>query len=813
MNGMFTDRVKKIMQIAREESIRLGNESVGPEHLLLGIIRDGEGVGFSALKALSIDIKDLNSNLEKMLSPMGGVATAGSQVVNFTPQAKKVLEVSAQEARGMSHKYIGTEHLLLAIIRDPQSTAANSLMSMGVTYDQLKSAVETVMKGGDQTVGAEDVQESAKKKTKTPFLDSFGRDLTEVAKQGGLDPIIGRSQEIERVVQILSRRKKNNPVLIGEPGVGKTAIAEGLALKIIQRDIPEILENKRVVTLDMGSLVAGTKFRGQFEERLKGLMTELQKNDNVIIFIDELHTIVGAGGSEGSLDASNIFKPALARGELQCIGATTLDEYRKHIETDGALERRFQPVVVEPPSPEDTLLILKGLKPKYEAHHKVTFSDEALESAVFLADRYINDRFMPDKAIDVIDEVGARVRLSALVVPPEIRALETEVDKWMGEKERSVENQDYETAAKCRDEQEKVEKRLEEMKRVWRAKKKAENLRVEESDVRQVVSKMTGIPLTKMAAEENARIMRMDVELKKRVVGQDKAVHAVAKAIRRSRSGIHSPKRPMGSFLFLGPTGVGKTELVKTLASFLFQRDDAMIRIDMSEYMEKHSVARIIGAPPGYVGYEEGGQLTEKVRKKPYSVILLDEIEKAHPDVFNILLQILDDGQLTDGLGRTVNFKNTIIIMTSNLGAKEARKGGGIGFGKGDAESEFQRMDRMMREETKKAFAPEFLNRLDDIITFRPLEKSDVGVIVDMLVADLEKRLGKKKVKVSLTDSAKDLVIEEGFDSHMGARPLRRAVQKLIEDPLAEELLMERIPDNSTVTVDSVDNSIVLNAG
>ncbi len=803
MNGMFTDRVKKVMQLAREESVRLGNDYVGTEHLLLGLIREGDGVAVAVLKNLGIDLDDLARNIEKSISSSGGMMTIG-QMIPFTPRAKKVLEIAAQEARSMSHKYIGTEHLLLALMKDHESAAANALASIGVEYERVKEEIERVLRGGDATAGAGAATSEfagSRKKSKTPFLDHFGRDLTELARQGQLDPIIGRGPEIERVIQILSRRKKNNPVLIGEPGVGKTAIVEGLAQKIVERNIPEILENKRVVTLDMGSIVAGTKYRGQFEERLKSLMTELQKNENVIIFIDELHTIVGAGGSEGSLDASNIFKPALSRGEFQCIGATTLDEYRKYIEKDGALERRFQTIVVDPPSLVDTLAIIRGLRVKYEQHHKVTYTEQALDASVRLSDRYLSDRFMPDKAIDIIDEAGARVRLASLSIPPELRTKELELEAVIKEKEASVENQDYETAASLRDSQESLKAELEDMRKKWREQKREERLMVDEDVIQEVVAKMTGIPLAKMASTESNRLLNMEKELNLRVVGQDKAIEVISKAIRRSRSGVHSTKRPMGSFVFLGPTGVGKTELVKALAAFLFESEDALIRIDMSEYMEKFAVSRLVGAPPGYVGYEEGGQLTEKVRKKPYSVILLDEIEKAHPDVFNILLQILDDGQLTDSYGRKVNFKNTLIIMTSNLGAKDIKKGVGLGFGKDDTNTEYERMEKMVREEVKRTFNPEFLNRLDDLVVFRSLERKEMGRIVDILINELESRLGPRDIKVQISDSVRDLIVEKGFDPQLGARPLRRAIQKLIEDPLAEEILRGKITDNSMLKV------------
>ncbi|HEX7509758.1 MAG TPA: ATP-dependent Clp protease ATP-binding subunit, partial [Chitinivibrionales bacterium] len=644
VNGMFTDRVKKVMQIAREEAVRLGNDYVGTEHLLLGLIKEGDGVAVAVLRSMNIDLEELSANIEKTITSTGGMMTIG-QMLPFTPRAKKVLEIAANEARSMSHKYIGTEHLLLALMKDTESTASNALASAGLEYEKVKEEINRVLRGGEVS------STQQKEKSKTPFLDHFGRDLTALAREGKLDPVIGREKEIERVVQILSRRKKNNPVLIGEPGIGKTAIVEGLAQKIVEKSIPQVLENKRVVNLDMASMVAGTKYRGQFEERIKALMVELQKNDNVIIFIDELHTIVGAGGSEGSLDASNIFKPALSRGEIQCVGATTVDEYRKYIEKDGALARRFQTIMVDPPSVKETILILAGLRHRYEDHHKVTYSEKAIEEAVKLSERYISDRFLPDKAIDVIDEAGARKRLSSMEIPPEIRQIELEINDVVKEKELAVEHQEFERAAKLRDSQEKLKEALIEKKALWRKSKAEERLLVDEATVIEIIATMTGIPLSRLEEEESKRLLKLEDELRKRVIGQDKALEAVAKSIRRSRAGLHSPRRPIASFIFLGPTGVGKTELAKTLAEALFNTEDALVRIDMSEYMEKFAVSRLVGAPPGYIGYEEGGQLSEKIRKKPYSVILLDEIEKAHPDVFNILLQILDDGILTDSYG------------------------------------------------------------------------------------------------------------------------------------------------------------------
>jgi len=706
MNGMFTDRVKKVMQIAREESVRLGNDYVGTEHLLLGLIKEGDGVAVAVMRSMGVDLDELTASIEKTITSTGGMMTIG-QMLPFTPRAKKVLEIAANEARSMSHKYIGTEHLLLALMKDTESSAANALAAAGLEYERVKDEINRVLRGGE-TVGA------AKEKSKTPFLDHFGRDLTAMARESKLDPVIGREKEIERVVQILSRRKKNNPVLIGEPGIGKTAIVEGLAQKIYEKSIPQVLENKRVINLDMASMVAGTKYRGQFEERLKALMVELQKNENIIIFIDELHTIVGAGGSEGSLDASNIFKPALSRGEIQCIGATTLDEYRKYIEKDGALARRFQTIMVDPPNVEETIQILSGLRHRYEDHHKVTYTEKAIDAAVKLSERYISDRFLPDKAIDVIDEAGARKRLSSMEIPSEIRDMEKEIGDVVKEKEKAVEQQEFERAAKLRDKQEKLKGTLLEKKALWRKSKAEERLLVDESTIAEVVSTMTGIPLSRLAEEETKKILHLEDELRKRVIGQDTALEAVARSIRRSRAGLHNIKRPIASFIFLGPTGVGKTELAKTLAEALFDTEDALVRIDMSEYMEKFAVSRLVGAPPGYVGYEEGGQLTEKIRKKPYSVILLDEIEKAHPDVFNILLQILDDGILTDSYGRHVNFRNTIIIMTSNVGTRDVKKTGTVGFGKTSTSTDYETMKSKVLDELKRIFNPEFLNRVDE---------------------------------------------------------------------------------------------------
>ena len=802
MNGMFTDRVKKVMQIAREESVRLGNDYVGTEHLLLGLVKEGDGVAVAVMRSMGVDLEDLSSNIEKTITSTGGMMTIG-QMLPFTPRAKKVLEIAANEARSMSHKYIGTEHLLLALMKDTESAAANALAASGLDYERVKEEINRVLRGGESVGG------TAKEKSKTPFLDHFGRDLTQLARESKLDPVIGREKEIERVVQILSRRKKNNPVLIGEPGIGKTAIVEGLAQQIIEKTIPQVLENKRVINLDMASMVAGTKYRGQFEERLKALMVELQKNENIIIFIDELHTIVGAGGSEGSLDASNIFKPALSRGEIQCIGATTLDEYRKYIEKDGALARRFQQIMVDPPNVNETIQILSGLRYRYEDHHKVTYSDKAIDTAVRLSDRYVSDRFLPDKAIDVIDEAGARKRLSSMEIPTEIRDMEKEIADVVREKELSVERQEFELAADLRDKQEKLKGVLLEKKALWRKSKAEERLLVDESTIAEVLSTMTGIPLSRLAEEESKKILNLEDELRKRVIGQEQALQAVSRSIRRSRAGLHNVKRPIASFIFLGPTGVGKTELAKTLAEALFDSDDALVRIDMSEYMEKFAVSRLMGAPPGYIGYEEGGQLTEKIRKKPYSVILLDEIEKAHPDVFNILLQILDDGLLTDSYGRHVNFRNTIIIMTSNAGTRDVKKSGTVGFGKSSDSGDYESMKSKVLDELKRIFNPEFLNRVDETIVFAALSKKEIAQIVDIQLADVARRLVDRNIVIDVTPEVKTYVVDQGFDPVLGARPLRRAIQRLIEDPMAEEFLNGRFSDGDSIRLEMSDGRIV----
>lgn len=802
MNDMFTDRVKRVMQLAREESARLGHDYIGTEHFLLGVIRDGEGVAVNVLENLGLDLDEVRQSIEDSTATMGGSMTIGQ--VPFTPRAKQVLEIAAYEARALKSKFVGTEHLLLALVKDKDGSASQILSSFGVNYKMIKDEIQKA--GREEGTEQLDVKPG---KSKTPFLDHFGRDLTQLAERGELDPTIGREQEIERIAQILSRRKKNNPALIGEPGVGKTAIVEGLAQQIVNREVPKVLEDKRVISVDMGSLVAGTKFRGQFEERLKTVMAELRNAKNIILFIDELHTIVGAGSAEGTLDASNMFKPALSRGELQCIGATTLDEYRKTIEKDGALERRFQTVMVDPPSVEETLDILKGLRSRYEEHHQVIITDEALEAAVHLADRYISDRFLPDKAIDVIDETGSRVHLKKYTFPPEIREVEERLKEVRILKEESVKNQEFEKAAELRDQERRTREELEESKREWEATVSETKVYVHENDISEVVSGMTGIPLFRLARTESEKLLNMQEELGKRVIGQQEAISAVTRAIQRTRAGLKDPDRPIGSFVFLGPTGVGKTETARALAAFLFDDEDSLLRVDMSEYMEKFSVSRLIGSPPGYVGYEEGGQLTEKVRRKPYSVILLDEIEKAHPEVFNILLQVLDDGHLTDGLGRRVNFRNTILIMTSNIGTRDLEKGRGLGFQPGDPDVSYEKLKEKVIEETKKVFNPEFMNRLDEVIVFHKLGRKEIDQIIELMLNDLEERMQEKKLTLTLTAPAKELIAEKGFDPAYGARPLRRTIQKLIEDPLSEEIIRGRIQEGQDVRVSRRGDELV----
>jgi ATP-dependent Clp protease ATP-binding subunit ClpC len=781
MNEMFTELARKAIEYARDEAARLRHDYIGTEHLLLGLIRLGEGRANEVIVNLGIDAQELKSSVEEVVQPSGGTMTMGQ--LPLTARAKKTLEVSGQEARALKSKDIDTEHILLALLKDEEGVAAQVLSMFEIDYKEVYEELKNIQSGKPSSF------KKKRKKSKTPALDHFGRDLTELARRGKLDPIIGRQDEIERVSQILSRRKKNNPVLIGEPGVGKTAIVEGLAQRIVEGKVPQTLENKRVVTLDMASLVAGTKYRGQFEERLKAVMTEIINSKDSIIFIDELHTIVGAGGAEGSLDASNIFKPALSRGELQCIGATTLNEYRKYIEKDGALDRRFQTIMVEAPSFEETVQILKGLRSRYEEHHKLVISDEAIDAAVKYSDRYISGKFQPDKSIDVVDEAGSRAHLATYIKPEEFGKIEAEITALQEEKEKAVKNQAFETAAQLRDELKIKREKLHEMKEVWEEKREKEKVILKGEDIAQVVSKITGIPLFRLEEKESKRLLRMEEDLQKKIIGQEIAIEKLARAIRRARAGLGDPRRPIGSFIFLGPTGVGKTELARTLAEFLFEDPESLVRIDMSEYMEKFAVSRLIGAPPGYVGYEEGGQLTEKVRRHPYSVVLLDEIEKAHPDVFNILLQLMDDGSLTDSFGRKVDFRNTVLIMTSNVGTRMIKDGRTVGFGAEQIDSSHDAMAKKVTEELKKLFNPELLNRIDETIIFRSLNVEDIKKIVDILVADVAKRLAEKGISFTLTDDGRNFMAEKGFEPMLGARPLRRAIQKYLEDPLAEELL------------------------
>ncbi|MCH8872172.1 ATP-dependent Clp protease ATP-binding subunit [candidate division KSB1 bacterium] len=793
MKNNFSSRVQMVIQFSREEALRLGHDYIGTEHLLLGLIREGEGIAVEILRNLGCDLDEIKRSVEDSIKSSGETMTIGN--IPFTKRAEKILKMAYVEAEKYKSDIIGTEHLLLALVKEKDGVAAQVMMSFDVTYDTVREELENILRGAPTS------RETTPQKSKTPALDHFGRDLTELAGKGELDPIIGRDNEIQRVAQILSRRKKNNPVLIGEPGVGKTAIAEGLALRIIERKVPRILHNKRLVTLDLGAIVAGTKYRGQFEERMKAIMTELQKAKDVILFIDELHTIVGAGGASGSLDASNMFKPALSRGELQCIGATTLDEYRQYIEKDGALERRFQRIMVDPPSPAETLKILEGLQERYEQHHKVKYSEEAITATVKLSERYISDRFLPDKAIDVLDETGARVHLANIVVPKEITDFEEEIKEVKQEKDSVIKEQEFERAAVLRDREKRLNRKLDAAKRRWKDTEDEFLATVTEDDIAEVVSMMTGIPVMKVAQSESDKILQMEEELKKHIVGQDDAVHILSKAIRRTRAGLKDPNRPIGSFIFLGPTGVGKTQLAKELSRYLFEDDESLIRLDMSEYMEKFSVSRLTGPPPGYVGYEEGGQLTEKVRRHPYSVVLFDEIEKAHPDVFNILLQILDDGQLTDGLGRKVDFKNTILILTSNIGAREIRKGSGIGFSTDADGIDYDVMRSKIMDEVKRLFNPEFINRVDEIAVFHSLDKKHMVQIIDIVIDEMLDKVQDREIEIELTKGAKEFVAEHGFDPMYGARPLRRTIQKFIEDPIAEEILKGKFSDGSQILV------------
>ena len=801
MNNMFTDRVKKVLQFSREESARLGHDYIGTEHILLGLIKEGQGVAVAVLANLGIQLDTLKKSIEDAVQ-----TSAGSMVLSdvpFTPMAKQVLEIAAQEAREMGNNYIGTEHILLALTKNKNGIAAQILSVYGTDYKAVKEEVMSILSGsvkGEKADGD---------KGNLPFIDHYGRDLTALARENKLDPIVGRDKEIERMSQILSRRKKNNPVLIGEPGVGKTAIVEGLAQRIIEGNVPQNLVDKKLISLDMGSMVAGTKYRGQFEERVKSILNELSQTKEVIIFIDEIHTIVGAGSAEGTLDASNMFKPALSRGELQCVGATTLDEYRKYIEKDGALERRFQQVLVDPPSVEDTVLIIKGLRSRYEEHHSVTITDEAIVSAVRLSDRYISNRYLPDKALDLIDETASRIHLNKITLPDYIKDQEKLIRETESKKNLAIEEQDYENAANLRDNERNQKEELDRMKTEWRDKGKNEAVAVTDEDVAFVTSLITGIPLFRLARSESQRLLEMEKELGKSIIGQDEAITAVSKAIRRARAGIKDPNRPIGSFIFLGPTGVGKTELARVLSSYLFEDPEALIRIDMSEYMEKFNVSRLVGAPPGYVGYEEGGQLSERVRRKPYSVVLLDEIEKAHSDIFNMLLQVLDSGHLTDSFGRKVDFKNTILIMTSNLGAREIGLGKNLGFHADNYQDDYSSMEKKVLSEMKKAFNPEFINRIDESVVFRSLNLESIIEIIDILMKEVAQRLTEKDIELRITMNAKTLLAKEGFNPMYGARPLKRAIQKLVENPFAEEILDGRFVEGSIVQVDEKDGVIV----
>jgi len=821
MEAKFSPRVKDVISYSREEALRLGNDFIGVEHLLLGLIREGEGTGIKILNEFHLDLKHIRNEIEQSLLKSSKTIHQSMANIPLVKQAEKVLKMTYLEAKLYKSPMIGTEHLLLSILKDENSFACKVLNKYGVIYENAKDELEAMIEentspraefpGGQEEEGDQFApqRKTADPKSKTPVLDNFGRDLTKMAEVGKLDPIVGREKEIERVSQILSRRKKNNPILIGEPGVGKSAIAEGLALRIVQRKVSRVLFNKRVVSLDLASLVAGTKYRGQFEERMKAVMQEIEKNPDVILFIDEIHTIIGAGGASGSLDASNMFKPALARGEMQVIGATTLDEYRQYIEKDGALERRFQKVIIEPTTIEETVQILSNIKERYEEHHSVTYTDEAIASCVKLTERYITDRHLPDKAIDALDEVGSRVHLTNIHVPQEILDIEGQIDLLKDQKNEVIKSQQYEKAAELRDNERKLQDQLEVAKKKWEEETKSNRVVVTEDHVAEVVSMMCGIPVTRISQSEMGKLATMATEMKGKVIGQDEAVMKVVKAIQRNRAGLKDPNKPIGSFFFLGPTGVGKTQLAKVLAKYLFDSEDSLIRIDMSEYMEKFSISRLVGAPPGYVGYEEGGQLTEKVRRKPYSIILLDEIEKAHPDVFNLLLQVLDDGHMTDGLGRKIDFKNTIIIMTSNIGARQlADFGTGVGFGtKSREESRDENAKSVVQNALRKAFSPEFLNRVDDMILFKSLTREDIHGIIDLELSKLYGRINDLGYQIEITSKAKDFIVDNGYDEKFGARPLKRAIQKYIEDPLAEEIINSHLHQGDKIKIDIKDGA------
>lgn len=818
MNGYnFTERVRKVLAMAREEAARLHHEYVGTEHILLGLIREGEGVAAAVLQNLSVDLEEVQQKIEETVKKGKAAQTTGPDLP-YTSRAKKVLELAMGEARELNHSYVGTEHLLLGLLREEKGIAAQVLTDAGVNLEAARAetlrllGTEMPQAGAAGTPGAPQAPTSAKgeKKSKTPALDHFCRDLTTLASEGQLDPTIGRAKEIERVMEVLSRRKKNNPVLIGEPGVGKTAIVEGLAQLIANNECPDSLRDHRVLSLDMAAVIAGTKYRGQFEERLKAVMNEIAQNKQIILFIDELHTLVGAGAAEGAIDASNMLKPALARGELQCVGASTLNEYRKYIEKDGALERRFQTVVVDPPSIDETVEILRGLRGKYEDHHRVTIPDETLTLAAKLSERYITDRFLPDKAIDVIDEAGARARLAAQVPPPEVADLKTKLEAVNTEKDAAVRDQNFERAAALRDTERQLQADIRARQEEWEQKRQSLRPVLGEEEIAFIVGRWTGIPMMRLQEAETTRLLRMEEELHNSVVAQEEAIKAIARSIRRSRAGLKDPRRPIGSFIFCGPTGVGKTELARSLATFLFADPSALIRVDMSEYMEKFSVSRLIGAPPGYVGYEDSGTLTKAVRRKPYSVILLDEIEKAHPDVFNILLQVLDEGHLTDNYGRVIDFKNTVVIMTSNVGAKDIMKNRTLGFSALEVGQNFDRMADKVKEELQHAFNPEFLNRLDDVIVFHPLSREHIAQIVSILLKEVQKRLGDEELTLKLTDAATDFLVKHGYDQSYGARPLKRAIQRYIEDPLSERILLAEFSRGDEIEVDVAEDGAKL---
>ncbi len=801
MFNRFTERARKVIVYAKEEARRFNHDYIGTEHLLLGLIREGEGVAAAVLQKLGLDLETIRLEVEKLVQP--GPQTQVMGDIPFTPRSKKALELSAEEARALGHNYIGTEHLLLGLVKEGEGMAYRVLLNLGLDLGKLRNEVMELLGSGIPGYGQQQQQQQqeAQKSGKTPAIDAYGRNLNKLARDGKLDPVIGRKTEIERVVQILSRRTKNNPVLLGEAGIGKTAIVEGLAQQIVSGDVPEILREKIIVVLDLAMMIAGTKYRGQFEERIKAVMDELKRSGKIVLFIDEIHTLVGAGAAEGAIDAANILKPALARGEIQCIGATTLDEYRKNIEKDAALERRFQTILVEPPSVDETIQILKGLRDKYEAHHRVKFSDESLEAAAKLSDRYISNRFLPDKAVDILDEAGARARLQAMVVPDNIKELEANIENLRKEKESFIKIQDFERAAKMRDQERDVRDELERKRSEWLQKRDDVSLTITDDDIARVISQWTKIPLIRLEQKESERLLKMEAKMKENVIGQDEAVSAISRAVRRSRAGIKNPRRPIGSFIFLGPTGVGKTLLARILSEFMFGDENALIQIDMSEYMDKFNVSRLIGAPPGYVGYEEGGQLTEKVRRRPYSVILLDEIEKAHPDVFNLLLQVFEDGQLTDSLGRRVDFRNTIIIMTSNVGAETVRNSGTLGFVAQKEDGTYNGMRDRLLGEVKKAFKPEFINRIDDIIVFRPLSKEHLQEIVKLEVQKVVTRLKDRGIDITLTPEALNFLIDKGYDPLFGARPLRRVIQRYIEDTLSEEIIAGRFKEGTKLNV------------